>query len=408
MLVFSLFLLSSLGVIMDASLKGSILGKHQNQLKDIRAKVNKTRRLRVTTPKPTEAPPTYSKEEWKNMIRKVGQFLVVHKLYEIDRRYSTDDEDKEKTEEKPEEQEKLYMRQFPVPVLRSNQELVEWSCEKGFLFCVEQIYTEYKSSAMANKKLVDLGHFLKKVAGLSDDEQEALKPFKSHLQQFRYKVTALYYMCWFTLNEREELKHFGGSCHLPSGLSDYRSSDHIPYGCAMLHFCPDPCCGTYGGNGVIRREEYCFRFKENPCHDVGKGKCMLEPKKNRNFKDMIRNRLNITCDCTSVNKGFVWNDRLGFCVDEDECYDGTHACTENQICRNTPGGYTCSCRLGYYHSSKTKTCVRDLDVNIINDTVKFDTADVNVTTPGPSIMDQFDKYYSFVVNKILSFMGIFS
>ena len=37
----------------------------------------------------------------------------------------------------------------------------------------------------------------------------------------------------------------------------------------------------------------------------------------------------------------------GICADINECTDQTHACGENTLCVNNPGGYQCECRTGY-------------------------------------------------------------
>ena len=46
--------------------------------------------------------------------------------------------------------------------------------------------------------------------------------------------------------------------------------------------------------------------------------------------------------------------------DIDECLVGISGCT--QICKNTSGGFTCSCNTGYELSSDNKTCIRKLSI----------------------------------------------
>ena len=53
----------------------------------------------------------------------------------------------------------------------------------------------------------------------------------------------------------------------------------------------------------------------------------------------------MSCDITS----------LYFChTDINECSLGTHNC--EQLCTNTPGSFTCSCRSGYTLNSDRRTC----------------------------------------------------
>jgi len=42
------------------------------------------------------------------------------------------------------------------------------------------------------------------------------------------------------------------------------------------------------------------------------------------------------------------------CADINECLLGTHNC--EQLCSNTPGSFTCSCRSGYILNNDGQTC----------------------------------------------------
>ena len=44
--------------------------------------------------------------------------------------------------------------------------------------------------------------------------------------------------------------------------------------------------------------------------------CALDFKKNRNFIDLINNRLNSTCSCSKLQKGYVWDSEFKMCVGE--------------------------------------------------------------------------------------------
>ncbi|PUZ48028.1 hypothetical protein GQ55_7G212800 [Panicum hallii var. hallii] len=73
------------------------------------------------------------------------------------------------------------------------------------------------------------------------------------------------------------------------------------------------------------------------------------------------------CSCS---KGYAGNPYLpGGCQDYDECKDSS-SCPSGGICRNTEGGYQCSCRAGRKFSDKNKTCDPDTGL-IIGVTVGF-------------------------------------
>ena len=44
----------------------------------------------------------------------------------------------------------------------------------------------------------------------------------------------------------------------------------------------------------------------------------------------------------------------------DECSTGNYDCEPNSVCRNVPGDYYCTCRLGYKFNG-TNGCKRDAD-----------------------------------------------
>lgn len=48
-----------------------------------------------------------------------------------------------------------------------------------------------------------------------------------------------------------------------------------------------------------------------------------------------------------------------YCIDIDECANGTHECTADQTCENRLGGYVCTCPPGHV-AGPNKDCV-DID-----------------------------------------------
>ncbi|KAI0233054.1 hypothetical protein LSAT2_016658 [Lamellibrachia satsuma] len=171
-------------------------------------------------------------------------------------------------------------------------------------------------------------------------------PFGHSRARFRYRTTASYYLCWYTMRQDPLLRRFGGPC-TDRGGSDYRMFDGDDFGCARFSFCPDPCCGTYQWTGYVSSVTACRTWPDNPCHGLGSGQCDIL-RENTNFEDLIRNRINISCPCKNARgSGFVYSRRFRECIDIDECYEGKHSCPSSEACRNTIGGFTCVCAAGF-------------------------------------------------------------
>ncbi|KAK3610225.1 hypothetical protein CHS0354_022279 [Potamilus streckersoni] len=259
----------------------------------------------------------------------------------------------------------VFYRQFPVPGLKDAHHIVVNACKSNVYSCVEEIYNTAKDSGTLS--LLRNG----------DPNTPIEAPFATKLEMFRYKTTAFYYLCWHTLNKEEAVayRQFDQKCldglskvaEAKSGIKpspvDIREEE-LKYSrysmtCALLWFCPDPCFGRQSG-GSVPLSVYRDPKSDvgNPCKSLPSATCSWKMGANLNFDGLIKNKFNISCDCESERKGFIWNSQYGLCIDKDECYDGEYTCPNDQVCRNTVGGYMCTCHRGYSVNQTTKLCER--------------------------------------------------
>ncbi|XP_044138942.1 adhesion G protein-coupled receptor E3-like isoform X1 [Bufo gargarizans] len=99
---------------------------------------------------------------------------------------------------------------------------------------------------------------------------------------------------------------------------------------------------------------------------------------NENYCKDVKKELSLTClvgtlppNTTNCNNricpaGQVYNasfpcvpgyeEDLGACVDIHECVVGNHVCGYNALCKNTRGGYHCTCSAGYQNGNQTAFC----------------------------------------------------
>ena len=65
-------------------------------------------------------------------------------------------------------------------------------------------------------------------------------------------------------------------------------------------------------------------------------------------------------------KWFHWYTTLIllFHVDIDECTQGLDNCSENAVCTNTVGSYTCTCSIGFVGDGTS--CIGEIYTNIYN------------------------------------------
>ncbi|XP_075295707.1 hemicentin-2 [Opisthocomus hoazin] len=74
----------------------------------------------------------------------------------------------------------------------------------------------------------------------------------------------------------------------------------------------------------------------------------------------LRASLDAGADGDQCPLGFILGPQQLYCVDIDECAEGSHACRYNQLCQNAAGTYRCACPPGYRSLGAGWPC---LDVN---------------------------------------------
>lgn len=296
------------------------------------------------------------KKLWQNpryplalKIFRVGLYLSAYKYFGFDRRYiisATKDE-------KP-----VFFKHFPLPSLKKLHPVIQRACDAGFLNCIDEIYRVAKRSAI----LYGLDHYTLR------GRPKGYAPFKYARDMFNYRVSASYYMCWYTMREEPPLKYFGlDDCyqnmvrHLyldeirktGHNIRDFRIKEgRKPFQCALLYFCPNLCYGKLNGNPRSLRE--AMSEKTNSCVDLPNKQCIVPRNNNINFEDLKKNRLNVSCHC---GKGIEWNNKFSMCIDIDECYNKQDDCwKKGLVCQNTKGSYKCRCRLGFSLNKKTQKC----------------------------------------------------
>ncbi|XP_069137837.1 uncharacterized protein [Argopecten irradians] len=293
-----------------------------------------------------------------NTLRNVGLYLAAHKYFEVDRRY---------TFSTTKYEDRKFFKHFPIPRLKNLHPVVEEACNKGVIECMTEIESVAKISGTFIKSKVK--------KGIIPPEY----PFSSALEQFQYRTTASYYMCWYTELRSKPLAYEGHTeCLASLELSSEANGEKIydwrsigtaatarrkrnkrvsPFTCAYLWFCPDPC---YGKNslGKIRNLKQALADPLNPCRKLKDRACFWMTSKNNNFEDLQRNRINYTCNCRNERPGFIWSPKYSICIDQDECYDGVANCSSDKVCRNGVGTYKCHCRRGFKQNTTTGLCER--------------------------------------------------
>ena len=245
---------------------------------------------------------------------------------------------------------------------------LEDTCKKSVLSCIAAV----KKYALKSGSL----QYIRPKA-FSGTRLKLYEPFVSNFDMFRYRQTAMYYLCWYALRQEPAMKYTSAlSCfsHLhtvadivPESkrqawikenkiIRDERETRFKanPFRCSELWFCPDPCYGkkTHGIKILWEKKSNIG----NPCHGLRDETCDWMPGANTNFQDLIRNRLNNTCRCSSSREGFKWIPQFQLCADADECHDVDFSCPSDKVCKNTVGGYRCQCQRGFKENPSTSLC----------------------------------------------------
>ncbi|XP_026716212.1 hemicentin-2 [Athene cunicularia] len=74
----------------------------------------------------------------------------------------------------------------------------------------------------------------------------------------------------------------------------------------------------------------------------------------------LRASLDAGADGDQCPPGFLLGPGQPYCIDIDECAEGSHACRYNQLCQNVAGTYRCDCPPGYHSLGAGWPC---LDIN---------------------------------------------
>ncbi|KAK5649194.1 hypothetical protein RI129_000223 [Pyrocoelia pectoralis] len=311
-------------------------------------------------------------------LKDIAYYLRAHKFNEYDRRY----------EIHPNLAPRNYFKEFPRPPLRTQHWEVHKFCEPSFMSCVEYLNRQIKQTGL--KRLDDTSiviqeqqwNYNEHSTQINAVESDCRKmweiddvradPFQGPIERYQWRTTASYYMCWYTMNGvpdliriKEKCDNFANCLDPNFGVhnKDQRANDNLPYLCALYSFCPDPCCPLKH----LHNFELCWENPENPCflyNPAGHRQCSVNRSQNTDFRDIVLNRWNVTCQCS--HSGYEWNSKYGMCVDIDECLSAIHNCnTEREACVNLPGTFRCACRWGFIWNVANKICEPSPSLEII-------------------------------------------
>jgi hypothetical protein len=181
-----------------------------------------------------------------------------------------------------------------------------------------------------------------------------LNPFGNEQDLFKFRMTASYYLCWFTLNRDVLFSSFPNNCNnhtlydMKNRLIRFYSthvSNNKKFACAELSFCPDICYakGVYSISDA--RLEDLKKHEANPCVKFGDGTCELSSTENTDLSLLKNSQVNVSCKCS---KGFRYSNQMKKCLEIDECLEpNTCGANSSKTCLNIIGSFICVCKSGF-------------------------------------------------------------
>ncbi|XP_070581750.1 hemicentin-1-like isoform X2 [Ptychodera flava] len=120
---------------------------------------------------------------------------------------------------------------------------------------------------------------------------------------------------------------------------------------ALPRLCDHLCMNTIGSYRCRCRNGYRLSDQQGTCRDVNECEYRNPCPRGMGCVNMPGSfRCENTCE-----RGYKVASN-GSCVDIDECMTRQHRCSYNQVCKNTPGGYECSCPRGYRSDGMGRVC----------------------------------------------------
>uniref|UniRef100_A0AAF5Q6L4 EGF-like domain-containing protein n=1 Tax=Wuchereria bancrofti TaxID=6293 RepID=A0AAF5Q6L4_WUCBA len=228
---------------------------------------------------------------------------------------------------------------YSFPQINFSNDLRE-VCIQEFKLCIDSIWNNIKKRNVFLFTSVIYDEFI-----IRKSEVRRLV----HHEMFDYDFSAIYLLCWMTMNsisileklpycniqpivtsvekitENEgmnEKEYIWPSRALARNLT-FNQTTHVtlgsfdmePFRCAKSSFCVNGC---------------------NPSPCPGNGTCVLESSYNEDFAGMYRNLWNVSCDCPEP--GYIFRFDVNKCVDINECLYIN--------CEQTHDG-NCVCKLGF-------------------------------------------------------------
>ncbi|XP_064073628.1 uncharacterized protein LOC135193749 [Vanessa tameamea] len=277
-----------------------------------------------------------SDENTIEALKYIAYYLRNYKFNEWDRRLY---------QSQPNERLSGFFVHFPDPPLETLHWEVYENCDDSFIKCIIYLQSVIGASPdiciNKNKTLtkIETENYIK-------SDLEDSMPFYNSIEKFKWKTTASYYMCWYTMLGIPALSMLSGSCDNFANSLDYtdishnydpRSNNKLSFACAMFSFCPDPCCPKK----YVYSYKECYEDRKNPCFIENNYRnvhsaCKMNHKENQNLSGIIANKWNVSCTCKE--NGFTWSSKYEMCVDVNECTKEDHNCdTSSENCLNSPG-----------------------------------------------------------------------